>query len=358
MSNVELSKRRGLNIVQLRPDSPVTVQVQTPANANEVNVTDDGQVEFSAQFPIVSMNDLDILEDLGRGASSKVMKVLHKPSNQIFALKRIKYTEKREVLHLVVSEIHALRVLHHENIVQLYSVFHMNQHINILMSLIDGGSLADYLKVYPQIPEPALGRICWHCIQGLLFLRRSHYLHRDLKPSNILISKAGEVKIADFGMARQLSESMDQAQSFLGTFCYMAPERIQSEKYSFKSDIWSFGLIIYQCAYGKFPYPGDPKNVNFWDIAEKYQNDIDVMLPPGYSPALKELISGCLRVSVNERDSIEQINENQWARQFSDPKYDRDLLAYICEANHRIEVNKENLKRSLEEFGTDKANKF
>jgi mitogen-activated protein kinase kinase 1 len=213
-----------------------------------------------------------------------VTRVLHKPTGQIYALKRIRFSDNPAVLLSLVQELHALRTLKHENIVPLYSVFHAAGWFHILTSLVDGASLADYLKVAPKLPESVLGRVTWCCLQGLHYLRLKHYLHSDLKPSNILISETGQVKLADFGMARQLTESIDQAQSFLGTMCYMSPERLKTEKYNFKSDIWSLGLIVHECAVGHFPVGEDPSRVNIFDIAHEMQDAsaLPVTSPPGY----------------------------------------------------------------------------
>jgi mitogen-activated protein kinase kinase 1 len=244
----------------------------------------------------------------------------------------------------LVQELHALRILKHENVVPLYSVFHAAGWIHILMSLVDGASLADYLKVAPQLQESVLGRLTWFCLQGLLYLRKNHYLHRDLKPSNILISKTGEVKIADFGMARQLTQSIDQAQSFLGTMCYMSPERLKTEGYSFKSDIWSLGLIVYECAMGHFPVGEDPARVNIFDIADKMRDSdgLPVRLPPGYSAELKDFISRCLLVNPEERASVESLVEHPWALRYKDEAANIPLLAWVTMADgKRRELAKE-----------------
>ena len=293
----------------------------------------DGEVVFSEKFPIVTVKDLKILEKLGSGVSSTVHRCIHVPSGQQFALKRLKYDDQLEKLQLVVAELHALHKLRHQNVIDLFSAFHQDRNIHILMSLIEGGSLDDFIKIIPCIPELAIGRIAWHVLQGLFYLRKNHYLHRDLKPSNILISKEGNVKIADFGLARQLRDTSDLTTTFLGSLCYMSPERIQQESYGLKSDVWSLGIIIYQCSIGKYPF-GGPR-VAFWDLPIKSQEDVNVVLPNNYSTELVNFISCCLQFDVEKRYSVEQLIEHDWVKKFNNDFYDQYLLNYIKDVSSK-----------------------
>jgi mitogen-activated protein kinase kinase 1 len=306
-------------------------------------------VEVSKDFPQVFPHELEMYETLGTGASSNVTRVLHKPSGQIYALKRIHYTDKPAALLSLVQELHALRICNHVIIVPLYSVFHAGGWVHILMSLVDGASLGDYLKVYPKLPESVIGRLCWFCLQGLLYLRKLHYLHRDLKPSNILISKTGEVKIADFGMARQLTMSIDQAQSFLGTMVYMSPERLQARAYSFNSDIWSLGLIVYECALGRFPVGDDPMRVNVFDITERMTNAhaIPVNLPAGYSSEFANFIDQCLKINPDDRAQVETLVEHPWALKYKDDSANIPLLAWVTMADEKWRARAKERERSL-----------
>ena len=98
------------------------------------------------------------------------------------------------------------------------------------------------------------------CLNGLRFLHKvKHQIHRDLKPENILMNSLGEVKLTDFGISKQLGSTIDFASSFIGTMTYMSPERIQCKPYTYASDIWSFGIIVYEMAVGSLPFPACKK---------------------------------------------------------------------------------------------------
>ena len=87
-------------------------------------------------------------------------------------------------------------------------------------------------------------------LKGLAYLHKEHIIHRDIKPSNLLINRAGELKIADFGVSGKLANSVADCASWVGTVTYMSPERIQGQRYTVDCDIWSLGLSLVECAEG------------------------------------------------------------------------------------------------------------
>jgi mitogen-activated protein kinase kinase 1 len=300
----------------------------------------------------VHPNELEILGDLGRGACSTVVRVLHKPTNRLYALKRITIPiecsdpEKRQI----VNEIAAMSKLHHENLVPLVSGWCLSNQLNILMELVDGGSLAQLLSISHQIPEAALGRITWFCLQGLAHLRKEHILHRDLKPSNILISTTGRVQIADFGMARQLDGSIGQADSYRGTFCYMAPEKLHDAKYGYPSDVWSMGLVVYECALGRFPIAG-AEDLLYWSVVDAVSHDIDVVLP-GATPELVDFLRRCLKVEPEARDTVDQLCQHPWVVKYRADAANVEMLRWITEASEK----RAKIERDLQS-GIEKDNK-
>lgn len=315
------------------------IQIQPVKTDNTTNVAPPPVLKISSHS---MLNDFEEKELIGSGSQSNVYRVVNKNTGENFALKKIRWQGSTD-LQKIVNDITYLNVLRHPNIVRIYQSFYVDERVQILMSYIDGQSLEDYLMFTSQMPEPALGRLVYCVLQGLSYLRRNYFLHRDLKPSNILISKNAEVKIADFGMARQLAASIEQAQSYIGTISYMAPERIENRSYSFKSDIWSLGMIVYQCALGKFPYPGDIDNITYWDLKAYLQNDIQIKLPEGYSRECYDFISSCLKIDQSKRAAVEDLVKNPWVTKFSDDNANRPLLEWVLNNEKKRESQVQSL---------------
>ncbi|RZR73166.1 hypothetical protein BHM03_00020982 [Ensete ventricosum] len=167
--------------------------------------------------------------------------------------------EKRQQL---LNEIRTLcEASCYPGLVEFHGAFYIPEsgQISIALEYVDGGSLADILKLQKLIPEAVLSCI----VQGLNYLHGVRRLvHRDLKPANLLINLKGETKITDFGVSAGLDNSVAMCATFVGTVTYMSPERIRNESYSFAADIWSLGLTILECGTGKFPYTANEGPAN------------------------------------------------------------------------------------------------
>lgn len=126
--------------------------------------------------------------------------------------------------------------------------------VNLVVEYMDGGSLEDLVQAGGCDDEAVLASMAAQVLQGLRFLHERHKVHRDVKPGNLLLNSRGQVKLADFGVARKLGGTSDLSRTFVGTVGYMSPERIQGLRYNAKADIWGFGLSLMACALGRFPY--------------------------------------------------------------------------------------------------------
>ena len=125
--------------------------------------------------------------------------------------------------------------------------------VHVVLELMDLGSLADMRKAMVSTdppPERVVANITLQVVTGLTALHAAHQLHRDIKPQNILINTEGWVKLADFGIAKELDSTAALAQTFVGTSTYMSPERATGQAYSYQADVWSVGLVVYELATG------------------------------------------------------------------------------------------------------------
>ncbi|KAH0970751.1 hypothetical protein GBA52_022907 [Prunus armeniaca] len=220
-------------------------------------------------------------------------------------------------------------------IVVCYQSFYDNGTISIILEYMDGGSLADLLKKVKTIPEPYLASICKQVLQGLLYLHHEkHIIHRDFKPSNLLINHQGEIKITDFGVSAIKASTSEQANTFVGTFNYMSPERIVGGNYSYKSDIWSLGLVLLECATGQFPYL-PPDQARLWDSFFELMSAIVEQPPPcapsdQFSQEFCSFISACVQKDPKDRSSAQDLLTHPFINMYDDLNI--DLASYFSEA--------------------------
>ncbi|KAJ1624751.1 kinase-like domain-containing protein, partial [Pavlovales sp. CCMP2436] len=192
---------------------------------------------------------------LGSGASSVVKLVYHPPSGTMLALKQLAAMEDPALRQQVINELKVLCDVRCDHLVSLYDAFYLEGIIYLALEYMSAGSLEDVTRKAGRVRDWLLGQIIVQVLQGLIYLHKEkHQLHRDLKPANILLANSGEVKLSDFGISRQLENTMAIAGTFCGTAQYMSPERIVGEGYSYPADVWSVGLIALECATGAYPY--------------------------------------------------------------------------------------------------------
>jgi mitogen-activated protein kinase kinase len=128
------------------------------------------------------------------------------------------------------------------------------------MEFCEGGSLDSVYKECKRFGgragEKVLGKVAVGVLRGLHYLNSLHIIHRDIKPSNILLCRDGQVKLCDFGVSGEFGTKGD-ANTFIGTSYYMAPERITGQRYKINSDVWSLGVTLLEVAQHRFPFPAD-----------------------------------------------------------------------------------------------------
>ena len=201
----------------------------------------------------LAYEDIRVGEMIGRGSSSIVLHGIHSPTSTPLALKVINLFDrsKREQL---IREIVTLYDSECPNVITFYGAFYREGCITIALEYMDGGSLANVLAQVGPIPERILAAMAYQILWGLAYLKVEKRVHRDIKPSNLLINSRGEVKVTDFGVSAELQSSIAMCGTFVGTFKYMSPERIQNHPYSYMSDIWSLDLVLMECATGLYPF--------------------------------------------------------------------------------------------------------
>ena len=292
-------------------------------------------IDFSSGSSFnISLDEVDNLDELGKGNYGTVYKVRHsrpqmrKPgqglggiksaskdesdestthvsapsagntTGLVMAMKEIRLELDEAKFAAIIMELDILHRCISPFIIDFYGAFFQEGAVYICMEYMDGGSVD---KLYGDgVPEGVLRKIALSTVMGLKVLKDEHnIIHRDVKPTNILVNTRGQVKICDFGVSGNLVASI--AKTNIGCQSYMAPERIASGgvaqvganpgggTYSVQSDIWSLGLSIIECAMGQYPYP-----------PETYDNIFSQLSVSNHRAMINVSCTDCVRLSWKE----------------------------------------------------------
>ncbi|KRY20161.1 Serine/threonine-protein kinase 4 [Trichinella patagoniensis] len=206
----------------------------------------------------------DILCKLGEGSYGSVYKAIHKSTGQCLAVKQVPVdTDLQEI----IKEISIMQQCDSPYVVKYYGSYFKNSDLWIVMEYCGCGSVSDIMRLRKQtLNENEIAVILHDVLTGLQYLHSRRKIHRDVKAGNILLNTEGHAKLADFGVAGQLTDTMAKRNTVIGTPFWMAPEVIQEIGYDCKADIWSLGITALEMAEGKPPYADiHPMRVSVFD---------------------------------------------------------------------------------------------
>ncbi|KAI7880610.1 kinase-like protein [Lichtheimia hyalospora FSU 10163] len=257
---------------------------------------------------------------IGKGQFGTVHRALNLKTGQMVAIKRIKLesTEAKDIDD-VMQEAQLLQTLAHPNIVKYEGFIRTNDCVNIVLEFVENGSLANTLKSFGNFPENLVASYCSRILEGLVYLHDQNVVHCDLKAANILTTKTGDVKLSDFGVSVNLQLKETVTGSVAGTPNWMAPEVIQLQGASTKSDIWSLGCTIIELFTGKPPYADLIPMTTLFRIVE----DECPPLPTTTSQEMLEFLQLCFRKSPNDRPTARELLNHPWI--VSNASYSTDI---------------------------------
>lgn len=254
------------------------------------------------------ISDFKLGPKIGTGRYGVVYLATLKTPKYICALKVIKKSElyKLKSIILLQREVEIQSRLCHKNILRLFGYFYDSTNIYLILELAYNGNLYSELKRKNYFDEKTAFKYVFSVVSAIKYMHEKNIIHRDLKPENILINHKNEVKLADFGWAVHTNKKRN---SICGTQDYLSPEMIKKEEYKESVDIWAIGILTYELLIGKTPFENDNTKIMFDNIRYgkfKFPDKINL------SNEVKEFISSCLKVDVEQRIKIDDIFNSQW----------------------------------------------
>lgn len=259
-----------------------------------------------------------LVRKAGSGGFGCVFQGIRKTDNETVAIKIIDLEETKDSIEVINREILALV---DGNCCDQLTRYHGSHSVGtklwICMEYVDGGSIFDKIRKTGPMTEPQIAAVIREVLKGLLFLEQDDKFHRDIKGANILISKKGEVKLADFGATRQLSDTVSKAKTFVGSPYWMAPEVFTQAEYDNKADIWSLGITCLEMAEGKPPHYGImpltlvgliPRNA-----PPQLKNEDN-----RWSDSFVDFVSQCLVKDPKKRPTVNSLTNTDFVKKASD----------------------------------------
>jgi len=251
-----------------------------------------------------------IVGEIGSGGMAVIYKAVQEPLGRTVAIKALKPSIALDSQFAQRFEREALFMasLQHENILHVHDFIKGDGTMYIVMEYVQGIDLYDLLQLTPRLPVDVAAVIMLQVARALDYAHFRGIIHRDIKPANIIVSHQGEVKLMDFGIARDHSLSdLTETGTGVGTPSYMSPEQILGDKLDFRSDIFSLGIVLYQCVTGVKPFVEDDSRT----VMQKIRLDRHISarkMMPGVPHQLERILARCMeKIPANRYPSTQAL---------------------------------------------------
>eukprot|EP01105_Mastigella_eilhardi_P000024 TRINITY_DN1004_c0_g1_i3.p1 TRINITY_DN1004_c0_g1~~TRINITY_DN1004_c0_g1_i3.p1 ORF type:complete len:1393 (-),score=417.62 TRINITY_DN1004_c0_g1_i3:22-4200(-) len=244
---------------------------------------------------------------IGKGGFGTVYQGFHVGVGEFVAVKQMLLSAvPKQQLSSIMGEIDLLKELRHDHIVRYITYCKTKEHLNIVMEFVEKGSLSSIMRQFGTFPEQLTAFYIGQVLEGLCYLHNEGVVHRDIKAANILVTKDGDVKIADFGVAANIDQMSDL--DVMGSPYWMAPEVVELSGASTKSDIWSVGCTVIELLTGQPPYFDlTPMSALF-----RMVQDESPPVPDGISASLQDFLISSFKKDPAQRVTADRLLKHKW----------------------------------------------
>jgi serine/threonine protein kinase len=324
-----LPRPRRLSGIDLAPAEPDTSELGATMTSGGVQISKTrGLTVDGNRHGAITREDLKFAPGaLGAGACSTVRLARHRRTDERYAVKLFAIFDENKRRQLV-EEIRALFCLDCAALVQFHGAYldGATGKVGVVLDFMDGGSVEGLiqerrsLRASPgdpfggALPEHACAAILYQCCWGLGYLHFERRLHRDVKPGNILLSSRGEVRLSDFGISKALTDEEESAKTMVGTFRYMAPERLRGAAYAFESDVWAAGMVLLELLRGDDVFPPACTPLDLNGACERLARDFVAEKLDGIAVSRDavDFAEACLRRRADDRALPDALLGGPW----------------------------------------------
>lgn len=329
---------------------------QSNMPVSEVAQLDDAVGQWDSKFEVG--NPLETYENvvkIGEGSSGHVYSAFDPVRKVRVAIKNVAPKNEDEFV-LYKFEIAVMSSTFHDNLIKCYASYKLHEQIYIVMELADAGSLTDVLYFLNDrnmhLNEPEIAYICREVLQGLVSLHEIRRIHRDIKSDNTLITRSGEIKLADFGFAAQLTEKDAKRNTVIGTPFWMAPEVCRGLDYDCKVDVWSTGVLAIECAEGAPPLLHETQMKAMFIIATK--GPPTLKRQDEWTDEFSDFIRLCTIIDPSKRATAKEMLQHPFLRRAASKDHMGKIFTVVADFRERERLR---FKKAMHDGPSDFASK-
>ncbi|XP_014600870.1 PREDICTED: tyrosine-protein kinase CSK-like isoform X1 [Polistes canadensis] len=248
---------------------------------------------------VIQTHELELRECIGKGEFGDVLLGVYR--GERVAVKMLK--DNSEAAQRFLAEASLMTSLIHDNLVKLLGLVFNNQHMYLVTEYMSKGSLVDYLRSRGRLHVSKKDQInfAYDTCAGMAYLESRHVVHRDLAARNVLVAEDNSAKVSDFGLARDENFSLDGGKLPIK---WTAPEALKQNKFSNKSDMWSFGILLWEIySFGRVPYPRIP----LADVVKCVEKGYKMEPPDGCPPEVYDIMRQAWDLQPEKRPTFHDI---------------------------------------------------